>query len=456
MIIQTTKATQADFVRDFAICSDDLADESDATHTTADEEDARSVDDHYRQSWKSLPRLDTAPGPTAETVNHYALSSKSLPRTNHDQTEADDGRPSPKHWALSQKRLPSSLPHIAQIDSEEAVLAEGVDKDIVQSCQDSASAISPGNLGGGPRKIFRHSAMTAEEQAHKAALLRGKIAEFDAAAAADQESCAKHTPSIEPTNGQINVPSAHTSETARKKRKSRQTDSPTSTAEEPKSAKKKAPSKNARKEIESSDESPSRLCSDVFLFSPLPTPLLQDEVVRTNRKQGKQKKTNEKDKILFLNPELQMLMFADDPTSITETMSLAERWKINSRQQLSRLVKQLEHYGIVPMGGVQDRLNHFGLPFENALGSLVRKIEERVKDEAAEEAAIDGATEILEQWVSENRLYLSRLVSVLSRSNTSASDRILMPMGEVVSSLHKDCGNRKDSAVVSKESGTVG
>lgn len=48
-----------------------------------------------------------------------------------------------------------------------------------------------------------------------------------------------------------------------------------------------------------------------------------------------------------------LVLLADDVTSVTETMALVEGWRSNSRRQLVRLVKQLEHYGIVPMGGVQ-------------------------------------------------------------------------------------------------------
>ncbi|KXT06493.1 hypothetical protein AC578_6010 [Pseudocercospora eumusae] len=476
MIVQTTKATQADFLRDFAVCSDDTADESDATQADADEEDARSVDDHYRQSWKSLHPLGT-PGPRAETANHYALSRKSLPLASYDQPQVEYGRQSPGHWTLSRKKLPSSGTHTARINGEEAVPEEGIDDATVQSCQDSAIPMSPRNHEGGPRKTFRHSPMTAEEQAHRAALLRGKIAEFDAAAAANQESCP-----------------AHTSEQARKKRRSRQTHNILSTAERLKAVKKKACRKKARKDIETNDESPSQPFVDVFLFGPLPLPVLQDGVMRTNRKRGKQQKTNKMDKILYLNPELQILMamlnqlgnplqnvldgiandlfqLHGDPTSVTEIMALIEGWKNNARRQLTSLVKQLEHYGIVPMGGIrvpeediacklslrdsprassslEDRLNQFGPLFEGALNRLAKQIQERVKDEAAEEAAIERSAEILEKWIPENRLHLSRLVSILTRSNATSASRILIPMGEVVSLSHQDCDTRKDSAVV--------
>ncbi|KAF7192567.1 hypothetical protein HII31_06114 [Pseudocercospora fuligena] len=497
MIIQTTKATQADFLRDFAVCSDDNSDESDAIQADADEEDASSVDDHYRQSWKSLPALDT-PGSSAEIANHYALSSKSLPRINHDQTQVDNGSQSPRHWTLSRKKLPTSRSHTARVNGEEAVLEKDIDDATVQSCQDSASGMSAGNPEGGPRKTFRHSPMTAEEQAHRAALLRGKIAEFDAAAAASEESCLKDSPLTEPTYEQINFPSAHMSEQASQKRKSVETDNPISTAEELKAAKKNASRKKARKDNERNDESPSQLWADMFLFGPLPWPLIRDKVARTNRKQGKQQKTNKTDKILYLNPELQILMamldqlgnplenaldsiandlfqLQGDPTSVTETMALVEGWKNKSRQQLTSLVKQLEHYGIVPMGGVrvpqediacklslrgspraspslEDRLNHFGPPFQGALDRLAKQIQERVKDEAAEEAAIERSAEILKLWIPENRLHLSRLVSALSRSNATSASRILIPMGEVVLLSHKDRDTRKDSAVVNKSS----
>lgn len=86
------------------------------------------------------------------------------------------------------------------------------------------------------------------------------------------------------------------------------------------------------------------------------------------------------------------------------------------------------------------------------MNRLAEQIQGRVKDEAAEQIAIERSTEILEQWVPENRLHLSQLVSILRRSNVILANMILIPTGEVNVLAQKHRDTRNDSAVVSKES----
>ena len=93
----------------------------------------------------------------------------------------------------------------------------------------------------------------------------------------------------------------------------------------------------------------------------------------------------------------------------------------------------------------------FRSPFEDALNRLAEQVQGRVKDEAAEQMAVEGSTEILEQWVPENRLHLSRLVSILRRSNVVLANMVLIPIGEVKILAQKDCDTRKDSAVITTE-----
>lgn len=188
MIVQSTKATQADFARDFLTLTNDFQDESDWTMSEDDEDDFQNADGYYHQSWKSLPPTTIDAG-RAHSSDEHALqyrpvSVKSLPLNNDAALAQEDGESS-THFKLSRKKLSNAHLQVSSGVEKRIVSADVIEGSLDDIEHTNQPTENENALSSGTQELplfkRKHAPMSAEEQTRQAAFLRAKLADFEAA-----------------------------------------------------------------------------------------------------------------------------------------------------------------------------------------------------------------------------------------------------------------------------------